>query len=207
MTAPHAGRLFDVLSAWDAAAGEYVPAMRVVCRKCGASDEIRVYGRNRPLPVQAAVRKFRDRKWQMGATRSKDVCPACQAGLPAPDVPPEPKEKTMNVQSPVLKADPPRQPTPEDKRVIVFEIDALWTGDDRGYQSGHSDKTVANKLGVPRKWVEDVRRDMFGELGRNEDIVAFVKRLDTVEAQLGKAAADLNRLLKEATPLLELVRR
>ena len=207
MTARHAGKQFDVLSAWDQATCAYVPAMRVVCRKCGASDEIRVCGRNRPLPVETAVRKFRERKWQMGATRSKDVCPACHVPQTNPEPSMQTKETAMNGKPSNPKAEPPRQPTREDKRLIFAALEEVWLGEDKGYQSGHTDVTVAKGLGVPRKWVEDVRREMFGELGRNEDMVAFVDRLDVVEAQLGKAAADLNRLLKEAAPLLELVRR
>jgi hypothetical protein len=99
----------------------------------------------------------------------------------------------------------PRSPSRDDKRLIMLELQEVYIGEDKGYEPGHSDETVAKKLNVPRKWVEDIREEFFGpavdpELGKiNGEIAALTVRLDAHERETRAIREALNTLKERAS--------
>lgn len=149
-------------------------------------------------PMDAAVRKKIAR--DHGGKASSD-----HAGA-SPDVAPA--------------ADQPATPDRESRRLIHAEIDAVWLDDRKGYAGGVSDRSIADKLGIPVAWVAEVREFSFGPCMVNEDLEAFRKDLAaemdflrTIEAQqsslakqVDSAKSALAALARRAEPILKAVR-
>lgn len=92
------------------------------------------------------------------------------------------------------QAEKPREMTREDKRLIFGKIDTVYLDESRGYESGWSDKRIADDLGVPLAWVRGVRESDFGPEGLAADsreIIAEAKRLGAEIVSLDKRFADL----------------
>jgi hypothetical protein len=92
----------------------------------------------------------------------------------------------------------PRQPTREDKRLIILEIENHYLGPDKGYTSGSTDESVAKGLNVPVKWVADLREEFFGplvnpEIGKlNGEVASLLTRLDAHEREGREIRTKLN---------------
>jgi hypothetical protein len=211
MSGPSDLRQFEIQSVWDQKLRKHVRVAKVRCSKCPAHELIRVAGRHKMLPTEALEGLIRQRGWRPGPTRKRDVCPICSSRRQAIEKPSARKDQPMSETELKLKAEPPRKPSRDDKRLIYAAIEDVWLGEDKGYQSGCSDQTVAKGLGVPRKWVEDVRTEMFGEVAGNEDIQALAAKLDTLRSELvafqGRMMSELDKVERAAKPLLELVSR
>jgi hypothetical protein len=63
---------------------------------------------------------------------------------------------------PALVATPPRTPTREDRRKVLDGIETAWNGTSSRYVGKWTDKSLAESLNVPSKWVEDIREEFFG---------------------------------------------
>lgn len=92
---------------------------------------------------------------------------------------PKAKEAAATMLKPIASAVEPRQPTREDKRLIILEIENHYLGPDKGYTNGSTDESVAKGLNVPVKWVVDLREEFFGPL---------------VNPEFAKLAAELGQL-------------
>lgn len=84
----------------------------------------------------------------------------------------------------------PREMTRDDRRIIISKLDAVYLDSKRGYDSGWSDQKVSSDLGVPRKWVETIRAENFGDMGGNEEMAEFYE-------QAKKLITDARKLLNE----------
>ena len=80
--------------------------------------------------------------------------------------------------------------TRDDRRIIISKLDAVYLDSKRGYDSGWSDQKVSSDLGVPRKWVETIRAENFGDMGGNEEMAEFYE-------QAKKLITDARKLLNE----------
>lgn len=67
---------------------------------------------------------------------------------------------------------PPRQPSREQKRQIVTLLTDVYDVDAGRYRGGETDKTVAETIGggVLWGWVAQIREEMFGPDGGNDDL-------------------------------------
>lgn len=65
-------------------------------------------------------------------------------------------------------ADAPRESTLAERRKIMDELDTLYDCAAGRYHMEASDRSVAEGLGVPRRWVSDIRAAFFGQGGGNE---------------------------------------
>ena len=79
---------------------------------------------------------------------------------------------------PVVEEISPRQPSREEKRLIIMAIEDHYLGPDKGYSDGATDETVAKSLNVPVKWVAELREEFFGPIVNPE----YAK----IAAELGK---------------------
>lgn len=146
--------------------GQIKTAIRLTCR-CGVSHAISV-SKNSGLPPEFVEKKFRQLGWIVGANDNRDLCPGC-ANKPKKEMP-----VLKIVASSETTPAAPREMGRDDRRIIFEKLNEVYLDEKRGYDTGWSDHRVATDLGVPRKWVETLRVEMFGDNAGNEDTSAFL---------------------------------
>ncbi len=132
-------------------------------------------GDRRPIEINKtkALMRLQDVGW----TYVKNVlrCPKCEANR---------KEKTVSKEPTIVTVTPPaapplRQPTREQKRLIVAALDDAYDMTNLRYKGLETDKGIAEMLGdgTMPGWVAAVREDMFGPDGNEEmsDLAGEVK--------------------------------
>jgi len=98
-------------------------------------------------------------------------------------------------------AAPPRVMDREEKRILFGELDAAYQDAEHGYKPGHTDKSVAEALGVPVVWVRQLREEMFGPAEGDKAIKKIIElhsRLDKLDAKIIDAADIVAKLMTEA---------
>lgn len=205
VTVMHMTRAFKIESRqYGEAANNFRLFSDLTCSECGRVDSINItVGRN-PMPDQAIHKKWQEKGWEVSRRHDADVCPACQAEKKQKNKP-EGKIIPMNV---VGKALPPNQPSRGDKRAILDLLGEVYQDDGKGYVPGWSDQKVSVDLGVPRKWIEDIRTEFFGDNAANDDVQGFLKEFDILTkdareaiAEGKKIAADHALIVKALGPL------
>lgn len=99
------------------------------------------------------------------------------------------------------QTDPPemtsvRQPSREQRRAILDQLDLGYDMSAQRYNKDGSDQKVAEQLNVPRAWVTSLRTDLYGDFDRNEASDLRAKQLDDMVA---KAVVAVDHLLSLAT--------
>ena len=146
------------------------------------------------FPPEFLMKQFTNKGWAVGKRPGDDNCPACIARR-AEDRRRQLHvvEKEPEVEKPkVIAADPPREMTREDRRIIISKLDEVYVSESVGYDRGWTDQRVANDLGIPKAWVAKLREENFGP-ATNEDIEEFLKEARTVS----DAARDMNIKMAE----------
>lgn len=157
----------------------YRSVVRLTCAQCGATESIPIATQSRGLPDAVVIRKFQQKNWELGANERRDYCPSCVEKRR-----PKPVLKVVEEQTP--KAEPPRVMTRDDRRIIFAKLSEVYLDEKRGYEQGWSDQKVATDLGIPRKWVEDIRKENFGDIGTNEDMAQFQAEASAMLAEARK---------------------
>jgi hypothetical protein len=163
----------------------------VTCRECGIEDVIGIKAAAALMPPIAIAKKFAQRGWDIGQNEHWDTCPKCIAKKkekPALKIVP----KIEQVVDTMMKAEPPRTMSREDRRIVFEKLNGVYLDEKRGYDTGWSDHKVAIDLGVPRAWVEQVREEMFGPVNSNPEIQEFlegVKALKAIRDQVARIDA------------------
>lgn len=161
---------FKSEKAWNAERGGYDRAFVAMCSKCDRRSFVADNSAKARPPLFFAD-KFRREGWRIAQRRTADICPHCDAGKltpkPAaasaqPITPEKPKEAMMIKPANAPAAEPPRQPTREDKHKIRDALNACYLIDKNCYAGEGSDKALAEKLKVPRAWVTSEREDAYG---------------------------------------------
>jgi len=105
---------------------------------------------------------------------------------------PMPQHPTV---APVATLPSGREPTRDERNTIHEALTTAYDIVAEAYMGGGSDRTLAEKLNVPRIWVRDMRVQFFGDHDRNA--MTEVRKKDLDEAiSLAKAAT--SRLLEMA---------
>lgn len=144
--------------------------------QCGYCDEEeRFIPKGAAFPPEALKKMCIQKGWKWVGS-GKHACPKCLG-----------KFKAIAMK----KDNAPREMTPADKRNIFREIDANYDDKNSRYIGDATDNEIAKKLGVPRKWVENVRDSDFGPSGRNEE-------MDKVSSAIGMLASDATRAADQA---------
>ena len=94
-------------------------------------------------------------------------------------------------EAPKLAVVAPREMSRDDRRIIFAKLNDVYLDEKRGYSDGWNDERVAADLNVPRKWVEDIRADNFGDAHDNEELRKFLDQLGEVREMLGKVQTRL----------------
>lgn len=163
------------------------------------------------LAAELVPRKFQMMGWKIGKKPSLDLCPACvkearDARLSLArekKVIPMKKEAASTTQAPALAlvADPPRDMTRDERRLIFGKLDEVYLDERRGYDDGWSDKRVAADLGVPRAWVAKIRDENFGADNTNiearaavTEAKALLARVDVIVEQAAELRKRIERI-------------
>lgn len=176
------GRLFDEVTI--PYGDSQTKAMKITCG-CGAVGYFpHERGPSRKPPI-AAAQHFQNKGWQVGSVPKKDVCPQCLR---------KPKRKegtTMATHKPVA-AEPPREMTREDRRIINDKLDSVYSKD--AYKAPWTDSAVAKDLGVPRDWVAQVRDQFFGPAGSNPLFDEYLTQRDSLKLEFATITAEQKSL-------------
>lgn len=163
--------------------GRAVSGYACTCDKCGHTDTIKATGHTKSLPADVTRRKFIQRGWRI--TSKVRRCPTCL-------------KPTAKPEKPVMAhAEPPRQPSPADKRRIFREIDENWDEGKSRYSGSTTDQTLADSLSVPRAWVTTIREDAFGKSQRNEDLDKPIGNLKNLKGDCDRAMASAMELAEK----------
>lgn len=180
------GRAFETHS--ERHGGAYRQVARLACCKCGVTESINAAGSGGVLPDNVISKKFHQKGWETGSSRKHDLCSACVNRK---------KIKVVSME-PAVKAEVPREMSREDRRVIFEKLNETYVDEASGYAPGWSDNRVAIDLGVPRAWVAKVRDEMFGPIGTNPDMTAFLKEAEDLLADTKNVLAEARSLRDEA---------
>lgn len=161
---------------------------RIKCRKCGVSESIGIRTLNGTFAHGVITKKFTQKGWTVGNNEQWDYCPGCTNAI---------KEKPPQMNN-VLKPEifsaanvAPREMTRSDRQIIIAKLVEVYLDEKRGYAPDWSDHRVSIDLGVPRKWVETLRVENFGDSGTNAEMTEFYE-------QAKDFAGEARRMLTEA---------
>jgi hypothetical protein len=141
------------------------------------------------MAPEGVAARFRNKGWSVSTRDGGDICPKCQERKKTA------KQETPHVVEMKIKAEPPREMSKEDQRIVFAEINDVYLDEKTGYSSGWNDKKVAEKLGVPLAWVKQVREAHFGKEGETEDLSRELKALRDEFDQLAKGFIEIGREL------------
>lgn len=152
--------------------GRRVRGFSMTCGHCGVSSGVPVNSfRVGAIDQEDRFirKKFEDKGWKIGKSPSQNRCPGCfGAILNAARKKKEGSEVSQTVVQ--LPTSALREMTREDKRIVFEKINENYLSEKDGYAPGWTDAKIAIDLGIPRSWVKDIREEMFGPEGSNEDI-------------------------------------
>jgi hypothetical protein len=200
-----------------------VQVIRCAVEGCTEIFELPDTGRV-PMPPDAVGSKARRGGWKVGRNASRDRCPAHihnrgQHQMPHIDDHLKIPERTRQVLDThtvakdgvvtllAERAHVPTEPAQprimdrEEKRILFGELDAAYQDAEHGYKPGHTDKTVADALGVPVVWVRQLREEMFGPAEGDKtlkEMAALLQRQIALETSIDAAKETFAALLKEA---------
>jgi hypothetical protein len=116
----------------------------------------------------------------------------------------QPLEKPMAKEPTVIVVPPPpapalRQPSRDQKRLIVAALEDAYDTKNQRYKGTETDKGIADMLGdgIMSGWVAAVREDMFGPDGNEEmgslaaDVAAWMKKADDLMYTTSAAISDM----------------
>ncbi|HLZ24528.1 MAG TPA: hypothetical protein VKQ30_20630 [Ktedonobacterales bacterium] len=87
-----------------------------------------------------------------------------------------------------VRAEPPRQMTRENRRVIFEQLNGVYDTKGLTYLDDWTDQAVADGLGVPRAWVTAMREENFGPAGDNKGIKDLIAEAQKI-SDMGKDLA------------------
>ena len=176
----------------------YVTVGAIRCATAGCTEwvEFTQVSANH-LPMEAFAQFARNRGWKW-SNAGAHQCPAHQRKRAPQEV--EVKDdhdaqtvklaKSLGNLPLAAAALPPREPTPADNRRVMDALDSAFDEKIGRYVDvGGSDATLATKLGVPRKWVEDVREKFFGPIKTDPEREKLLADLAALRASV-KTAID-----------------
>lgn len=164
---------------------------RITCAGCGTCRTVNGQSMGNKLAAQMLAKKFRVEGWIVGTRAEDDRCPDCVRKD-------ERKRALANIRvvptaETAPAADPPREMSRDEKRLIFGKLNEVFLDETRGYDAGWSDKRVAEDLGVPRAWVAAVRDENFGPDNSSDEAHQVVAEAKAGVEKMADAAAGLRK--------------
>lgn len=206
---------FDHVPAW--LRGKPAVGLHIRCSTCANTHTHALHSGAKSVSQPEAERIMRRLGWEVGRNRRHDRCPGClqlvrderaanraagQAKLadvmpaevinlfgPKPDQSEESELKTTPI-----RAEPPREMSLEDRRIIFAKIHDVYLDAKTGYDNGWSDKKVATDLGVPQAWVAKIREENFGPDNSNAEARELAARIEKAEERMRGLKAESEAL-------------
>jgi hypothetical protein len=127
-----------------------------------------------------AIRKIEAQGWAL--VKKKLRCPACEASRRAVtanssgDTTTHALGRDKPMEKPPATVTSLRQATPKQKREIIGILEDVYDDDSKRYKGQETDKTVAETIGsgVMPGWVAEIREEMFGPDGSNDEMDALL---------------------------------
>ncbi len=165
------------------------PYAEVKCDHCDFTENFRAdYERVSSDKFEVKEGQVLTKATQKGWSNIKGSlrCPECEAKRRNTAKPK--KEITMTNVLNLPKTDEARQPSRDQKREIIALLNEVYDTKVGRYTGGETDKTVAETIGggVMLGWVAQVREDLFGPDGGNDDLVEL---RDEVQAAIFECTA------------------
>jgi hypothetical protein len=183
--------------------GAFQRVARIACSRCGVSSSVNIQTATGFLPANVIRERFEHLKWEVGKSHDRDLCPGCVL---------KQKQEKSNLKivanSPQHVASSPSQQPPrvmqrDDRRIIFEKLNEVYLDDKRGYEAGWSDHRIATDLGVPRSWVETVRKEMFGDIGASSEMVEYLSQMDAFAKQARQDLIEARNLYQKVEDLFE----
>lgn len=188
------------------------------CCDCGATEKVRAAhggssgGQGRPMMSLAkegqAIRKIEAAGWAL--VKKKLRCPACEQKRREANIKHCTQEEPMQKTAMTAKAKTPatvtdlRKPTPMQKRQIIGILEDVYDDDLKRYRGKETDKSVAETIGinVMPGWVAEIREDMFGPDGSNDEMETLMAEMREWRAARQKEAHNARIHLENAEGIL-----
>lgn len=149
--------------------------------ECGAIEVLNASNFAHLPPREFIAKKFRQRGWEIN--RRSAVCPRCNGTEMR-------ARMEMDKVTKLQTAAAPRQMTQSDRRRVFREIDDAWDESRGRYSGKNTDRSIAEKLDVPRIWVEEIRSESFGSSARNEDFDKLLGNLQNLKGEVDRKALE-----------------
>lgn len=170
--------------------GTFRTTASIRCSQCGCVEDVSIGAGSTMLPDQAVAKKFAAKGWVIGSSEKKDLCYDCSF-----------KRKEKPVLT-VVKTQEPRVMERDDRRIIFDKLNGVYLDEKRGYEKGWSDHRVATEMGVPRKWVEQIREENFGTVAANEDMASFASEADALCRDAKKMLEDARKMQSDVAKVV-----
>jgi hypothetical protein len=188
------------------------------CSKCGRTTTFRCAHTFNPkkasdikVKVSEALPKAMADGWSF--KYGNPLCPICEKERKDAQKPRE--EPQMSKEPTVIVVPPPpapplRQPTRDQKRLIVAALEESYDTKNQRYKGTETDKGIADMLadGIMSGWVAAVREDMFGPDGNEEmtdlaaEIKEWMKRVDLALSDIQLALGGMELAKAEVSKYL-----
>jgi hypothetical protein len=145
-----------------------------------------------------AVRKIEAQGWAL--VKNKLRCPSCEEKRR--EKVETPKEEALQK---LTETDAElRQPTPKQKREIIGILEDVYDDDTKRYKGQETDKTVAEIIGrgVMPGWVAEIREEMFGPDGSNDEMESLLEEMKAWRDARMKDATNAKIHLESAEKVL-----
>ena len=177
----------------------------ITCDTCGAKEEVvcmhgtntrtarkRSNGPKTTIALQnnkTVLQKLLKLKWKVYSTRQ--ICGFC--------VDKAKEEKMVRQTAKIEKLEPNRKPSREQKREIMLMLQTVYDFENQRYTKSETDKTVADALGEGTLWgwVREIREDMFGPDGNEENMLT----VGEAKLWIDRASANIEAFEKTITDM------
>lgn len=185
----HKGRGYQLVRENDGD-GRFRTDFKIDC-VCGASERIHANPQMNPDGVAVI---FRRKGWHVHDNNpAHNKCPDCvnlRGRRRAPQEAPRMKQQpAAPSQSPVIRSIEARAATPAESRRIFAALDEVFLEDEGRYRTGHSDRTVGEKLDIPWATVEQLREASGLKINGDPELLALKTDFEAVQsmvAEIGK---------------------
>ncbi|ELT50976.1 hypothetical protein [Brucella intermedia] len=189
---------------------------RITCSECGTHGDVSANTHSGSRNHDDLLKVWRRAGWTIGNNHNRDLCPACTSAkrrkgsggssAEADEVIPSSSPEAENMTVDTKGAEPPRQPNFEEKRIIFAKLEEVYIDERTGYSDDWTDQRVADSLGVPRKWIEDMREANFGPVRNNEEtrlLIEEATKLRNELTELVNSAVREAKLMRDRADMLE----
>jgi len=165
----------------------------IVCGQCGTTENLGAQGLGPQIACEQLPKRAQSKGWLVGKKARDHICPACIKSVAAKraNIQEDKMAETKTVVP--LRADPPREMSREDRRIVFAKLDEVYVNETIGYSAGWTDKLVAEDLGVPRAWVATVRDENFGPAS-NEEIETVIREVRAAAAEVRGLNGDMSAI-------------